>query len=80
MDQKLPRSQALKTLLAVPIIAMGAGAVAQAADNKSQFKYQNSPKGGAKCSGCKFFKAPHGCSIVTGSISPNGWCVAYSKK
>ncbi|WP_405054934.1 high-potential iron-sulfur protein [Vulcanimicrobium alpinum] len=57
------------------------GTAAEAADNKKQFKYQDKPgKGGAKCSTCSLFKPPHGCQVVTGKISPNGWCVAYAKK
>ncbi|MDQ2993133.1 MAG: high-potential iron-sulfur protein [Candidatus Eremiobacteraeota bacterium] len=59
---------------------MTTGTAARAADNKKQFKYQDKPKGGHKCSGCRFFKAPHGCTIVTGNISPNGWCNAWAKK
>ena len=26
------------------------------------------------------FKPPHGCAVVTGTISPNGWCTAWVKK
>jgi hypothetical protein len=85
-DSKPPvtRVEALKRLAIVPAAALGVVAAmgpAQAADNKKQFKYQDTPgKGGAKCSGCRFFKAPHGCTIVTGTISPNGWCIAFAKK
>jgi hypothetical protein len=59
---------------------------AQAKGSKAQFKYQNSPKNGQKCSQCRFFtpgktaSANGTCSIVDGSISPNGWCTAYAKK
>jgi len=83
MDQKLPRSQALKALLAVPVIAMSAGAIAEASqtDNKAQFKYQDKPgPRGANCAACRFFKKPNGCSIVHGKISPAGWCIAYAHK
>jgi hypothetical protein len=63
-------------------LAVGATlSAAQAADNKKQFKYQDKPgPGGKKCSQCRFFRPPHGCSIVTGTISPNGWCIAWAKK
>jgi hypothetical protein len=78
------RKEALRTLIVLPTlagaIALGT-ATADAADNKGQFKYQDTPgSGGKKCSGCRFFKAPHGCSIVTGTISPNGWCIAWAKR
>ncbi|MGD0967392.1 MAG: high-potential iron-sulfur protein [Candidatus Aquilonibacter sp.] len=78
------RKEALRTLIVLPAlagaIALGAG-TADAADNKAQFKYQDKPgAGGKKCAGCRFFKAPNGCSIVTGTISPNGWCSAWAKR
>jgi hypothetical protein len=76
------RGLALKKLAALPLAALAVGATlsaAQAADNKKQFKYQDKPgPKGAKCSGCRFFKKPAGCTIVTGKISPNGWCIAYA--
>lgn len=79
------RKEALRALIVLPALAgalaMGGGIADAAADNKKQFKYQDKPgKGGAKCSECRFFKAPHACSIVTGTISPNGWCIAWAKK
>jgi hypothetical protein len=79
------RGEALKQLVVLPalagVLAAGLGTTAQAADNKKQFKYQDKPgPGGKKCSQCRFFKAPHGCSIVTGTISPDGWCIAWAKR
>jgi hypothetical protein len=72
----------LKRLAAVPFVALGVGATlsaAQAADNKKQFKYQDKPgPHGQKCAGCRFFKKPNACAIVTGKISPNGWCISYA--
>jgi hypothetical protein len=84
-DEKstVSRGTAIKRLAIVPAVALGVTAAmtaAQAADNKAQFKYQDKPKGSAKCSGCQLFKPPHGCSVVTGTISPNGWCIAYAAK
>ena len=84
-SEKKTRKEALRSLIVLPAlagaIALGASAKADAADNKKQFKYQDKPgPGGKKCSQCRFFRAPHGCSIVTGTISPNGWCIAWAKK
>lgn len=78
------RKEALRSLIVLPALAgalaLGTG-IADAADNKKQFKYQDKPgPSGKKCSQCRFFKAPHGCSIVTGTISPSGWCIAWAKK
>ncbi len=83
--ETLSRGEVLKQIVILPalagVLAAGFGAPAVAADNKKQFKYQDKPgKNGEKCSQCRFFKAPHGCSIVTGKISPNGWCIAWAKK
>ena len=84
MSKSVSRGQALKLIAVIPAVALGLSATlsaAKAADNKKQFKYQDKPgKNKAQCSGCKFFKAPSGCSIVTGKISPKGWCIAWAKK
>jgi hypothetical protein len=78
------RKEALRTLIVLPALAGAVAfgtATAEAADNKKQFHYQDKPgPGGKKCAGCRFFRAPHGCSIVTGAISPNGWCIAWAKR
>jgi len=85
MDQMKPtRKEALRSLIVLPALA-GALALgtpaADAADNKKQFHYQDKPgTGGKKCSQCRFFRAPKSCSVVTGTISPNGWCIAWAKK
>jgi hypothetical protein len=82
--KNVSRGLALKRVAAIPFVALGIAATlspAQAADNKKQFKYQDKPgPGGKKCSQCRFFRAPHGCSIVTGTISPAGWCIAWAKR
>lgn len=84
----MTRREALKSLM-LPALAAALGAttgVADAKSSKAQFKYQDHPKGDDKCSGCKFFipgknaKAAGTCKIVAGSISPNGWCLAFTKK
>jgi hypothetical protein len=83
-SSSVSRASALRWLAAAPAVAAGAAAsltAAEAADNKKQFKYQDKPgPKNEKCAACKFFKAPNGCTIVTGKISPNGWCVAWAKK
>ena len=42
--------------------------------------YQDTPKADQKCSGCALFKTPDSCTLIDGSISPDGWCRFYSKK
>jgi hypothetical protein len=59
---------------------------AEAKGSKAQFKYQSTPNNGKKCSTCTLFipgssaSANGTCKAVDGSISPNGWCIAYSAK
>lgn len=87
--EKVSRADALKSLIVLPALAaalLAGTGEAQAGGSKAQFKYQNKPKGSHKCSGCRFYKAgktakANGtCSVVSGSISPNGWCIAWAKK
>ena len=82
MKSSVSRGRVLKGLVAIPFVALGIGATlstAQAADNKKQFKYQDKPgKNGQKCAGCSLFVKPDKCKIVTGKISPNGWCIAWA--
>jgi hypothetical protein len=57
-----------------------ATAEAQEKIAQAQVQYQATPKDGNKCSTCVNFEAPAACKIVSGSISPNGWCIAYAPK
>lgn len=82
---KFSRREALRQILVLPALAAalsgGELAPALAADNKRQFRYQDHPSSkGQKCSGCRFFRKPDRCSIVTGKISPNGWCIAWVRR
>jgi len=83
-EKRYTRGGAIKTMIVLPALAALAGIAtgpADAADNKKQFHYQDKPgPQGKKCASCRFFRAPHGCSIVTGTISPNGWCIAWAKR
>ncbi len=84
-SDKLSRREALKQIVILPalagVLAAGEMRPAAAADNKKQFHYQDKPgPGGKKCSGCRFFRKPSACSIVTGKISPDGWCIAWAKR
>jgi hypothetical protein len=36
--------------------------------------YQDRPNGRERCGRCRHFRAPDGCEIVDGRISPQGWC------
>ena len=73
-------------LAAIPILALKRPAFAGNA-SKSDFHYQDHPNGGKRCSDCiEFFPAQQAgssdgaCRIVAGPISPNGWCMAFTRK
>ena len=40
-------------------------------------QYQPMPKGMFSCGVCTFFIRPTACKVVTGAISPNGWCKLF---
>jgi hypothetical protein len=41
---------------------------------KAVARYQDRPNRGQRCGLCMHFLEPDGCEIVTGRISPQGWC------
>jgi hypothetical protein len=82
-DSKFNRRGILRTGLTILAGSVLATTAARADDSKvdqSVVQYQTSPKDGAMCSGCTNFVAPNACKVVSGTISPNGWCVAYAPK
>jgi hypothetical protein len=62
------------------MIMLAARARADALQSQVSVSYQPSPNDGQQCNGCKNF-IPGGatgtCKIVAGTISPNGYCVAF---
>jgi len=50
----------------------------------SALNYQEEPNDGQQCSGCQFYiedKNGDGmgaCTLITGTVSPQGWCNSYS--
>jgi hypothetical protein len=44
-------------------------------------KYQEQPKDRQRCADCQHFLAEsNACALVEGQISPNGWCILWTKK
>ena len=54
-------------------------ALAQKA-SQDAMKYQDKPDGDKRCSNCLNFIPSSSCAIVEGTISPNGYCLAWAKK
>lgn len=75
-----------RTVLGGAALVAGLGATfvlpttASAKVAQGDVKYQDSPKGEAKCGTCAQFQPPDGCMAVDGKISENGWCQLYVKK
>jgi hypothetical protein len=90
--KKLTRSEFVQSAVVLPalaglLVAAAAGpAQAAAKGSQAQYKYQSKPNGNKKCSNCTFFiqgktaTANGTCKIVEGTISPNGYCIAYSAR
>lgn len=66
---------------AIPLALRAGGAQAQKTPKKAA-QYQDSPKNGQKCTGCRFWQPTDGdmgkCQVVQGKIHPNGWCALYT--
>ncbi len=76
------RRQVLRAGLAAVggVVAISTSAPAQDKIDPKMVQYQTMPKDGAKCSLCVNFEAPNACKIVSGTIDPNGWCIAFAPK
>ena len=70
-----------RSLIVAALLGIGGPALADGADtpappqmSQQQAAYQPTPKNGLRCAVCTFFRPPAGCAVVTGVISPQGWC------
>ena len=68
------------------VTTVGASSRATAKVGKGEFMYQEHPHEGRSCAQCKYF-APDSanpsigsCEIVDGTISRDGWCVAFASR
>lgn len=79
-DDEATRRRILKAALAAVGGVVATRVQAQEKIAQAQVQYQAKPKDGQKCSTCVNFEAPNACKIVTGTISPDGWCIAFAPK
>jgi hypothetical protein len=77
--QPVSRRMVLIAAGATSLLGLTSGS-AEAKMAPTAVRYQDSPKDGKQCDGCKLFIAPNGCKTVDGAISPQGWCALWVKK
>jgi hypothetical protein len=68
-----------------PPSAPAAGAADQATEpgkiSKAAAEYRERPNGEHQCANCALFNATaHSCTLVSGTISPNGWCKYWAAR
>ena len=82
IDETATRRRLLKGTLAVisGVAAVATRTQAQEKIAQAMVQYQTMPKDGNKCSMCVNFDAPNACKIVSGTIAPEGWCIAFAPK
>ena len=62
---------------AVTLVGLTGSEVMAAKLSQKAANYQPTPRGSAKCSGCKNFEPPSACKQVEGAIAANGWCQLF---
>jgi hypothetical protein len=45
---------------------------------RQRAEYQDKPNGIYSCALCTLFEKPNTCKVVTGEVSPDGWCKAFA--
>ncbi len=82
---KPSRKAFLGAVVVLPALASALPASADASkSSQASMQYQPTPKDGKHCSQCNFFipgssaTADGTCKIVDGTISPNGYCIAFN--
>jgi hypothetical protein len=84
--QKDPSRRALLGIAAAAATSLIAAPASAGSIPKTAVTYQESPKDGHQCSGCKLFipgatpDANGTCKSVAGDILPNGWCKLFVAK
>jgi hypothetical protein len=85
-NPRLSRRSVLKSAVLMAVtasvgtLAAHKKAPAQQKASKATMKYQDRPNGEMKCSNCLQFEPPASCKVVEGTISSDGYCIAWAKK
>ena len=78
----LSRRVLLKSAVAGTGIVLAAAIVGPTAASakvpQGSVAYRGAPNGTARCANCTQWQPPAACKVVSGVISPNGWCSIYA--
>jgi hypothetical protein len=89
MSDRISRKSVFINLLSLPLAVAAVAAVSAPSDAKTApaaVQYVPKSKNGKFCKDCRFYVAakaaakPGTCTIVSGPIAPQGYCVAYAAK
>jgi hypothetical protein len=73
-QSRLDRLSRRQLFAAAAVFAAARAADAQTKASRQEAAYQPGPKDHFSCAMCSLFRPPHACEVVSGDISPNGWC------
>jgi hypothetical protein len=77
-DRRLIRRELMTAVLGGLSAALAARAQKQLGKmSQISAAYQSTPKGLFSCAVCSFFIVPRSCKVVSGDISPTGWCKLF---
>ncbi len=82
-DSAKPASTTTPAYSSTPAATVTENAPAAAANKvkKEAVQYQEQPKGDQRCGLCLHFQPEsNSCQLVEGQISPDGWCILWTKK
>ena len=78
LSRRLLLQKAAVTVSSVTVLGTVAeSATAQAKMSQQSVGYQSEPNAGHRCGICFQFQPPAACRIVSGRISPQGWCTRW---
>jgi len=76
-DTHHDRRSLLKRLgMAITLLGLDASP-ASARSSKAAAAYRDSPKGGQSCANCSWYSSGGRCEVVSGKVSPRGWCALW---
>jgi hypothetical protein len=85
-NRKLSRRSVLRGVATLTTAALTYGlmtsreTLAGSKASKEAMQYQEKPSEDKQCSNCVNFIPSNSCSIVEGTVSANGYCIAWAKK